>query len=254
MARRGSTVSSAVRWKLSGRTAWITLHRARAANRVDAAAAQELCEVCATIEHDPRVAVVVVAPVGEVFCAGIEEAGPWQDLHDWIAAVAGLSAPVIAAVNGEARAEGFELALSCDLRIAASSATFSLPQLQEGRLPTHGATQRLPRLVGRTRALEILLSGRRVGSREAERIGIVSRVAPRGQLSAVVRREARGLEEKGAIALRLAKEAVGRGPDLTLEQGIRLEQDLYVLLQTTRDRREGIEAFLGKRKPRFRGR
>src|SRR5206468_3582207 len=106
---------------------------------------------------------------------------------------------------------------------------------------------------GRTRAMDLLLSGRRVGAREALAIGLADRVLPAGGFRPAVRREIAGLCRKGPLALRLAKEAVRKGLDLTLEQGIRLEQDLYVLLQTTADRREGIRAFRGKRTPRFRG-
>jgi hypothetical protein len=170
-----------------------------------------------------------------------------------VAAIGALTRPVLAVVNGDAVAEGCELALACDLRIAFSGARFSLPQISEGRLPAHGATQRLPRIIGRMRAMEMLLTGRFMTAREALNIGLVSRVAARAQLATVVREEVESLRNKGAIALRLAKDAVVKGLDLTLEQGIRLEQDLYVLLQTTADRQEGIQAFLEKRKPRFRG-
>jgi enoyl-CoA hydratase len=156
-------------------------------------------------------------------------------------------------VNGDAIAEGCELALACDLRLAAAAARFALPQLTEGRLPSHGGTQRLPRLIGRTRALELLLSGRRVGAREAEAIGLVNRVLPTRSFAAALRRAVTALAAKGPLALRLAKEAVSRAPDLTFEQGVRLEQDLYVLLQTTADRAEGVRAFLARRTPRFRG-
>jgi enoyl-CoA hydratase/carnithine racemase len=155
-------------------------------------------------------------------------------------------------VAGEALAEGAELALACDLQILSASAGMGFPHLHEGRLPRHGATQRLPRAVGRTRALELLLSGRRVGAREAARIGLVSHVAPAARFDATLRGIVTSLLAKGPLALRLAKEAVVKGADLTLDQGIRLEQDLYVLLQTTADRAEGIEAFLRKRRPRYR--
>ena len=233
--------------------AWITLTRARRGNRVDQATAQALCEVAEEVEFDDSVAVVVLGGSGPAFCLGVEEGGAWEWQHDWVAAIGNLSRPVVAAVNGDALAEGCELALACDLRIAARNAHFSLPQLQNGSFPRHGATQRLPRLIGRMRAMDLLLSGRSVGAGEAARLGLVSRLAPGGRFDAVVRREVAVLRTKAPIALRLGKEAVSKGLDLTFEQGIRLEQDLYVLLQTTADRSEGVQAFLRKRQPRFRG-
>jgi enoyl-CoA hydratase/carnithine racemase len=230
--------------------AWLTLPR----ERIDAAAAQALCDAAEAASLDESVRVAVVQGRGRSFCAGVERGGAWEERHDWVGAVAALTVPVVAALAGDAVGEGAELALACDLRIASTAAHFAFPQLTAGRSPRHGATQRLPRAVGRQRALDLLLSGRRVGAREAERIGLVSQVVAPRALGAAVRRTLRALCAKGPIALRLAKEAVLAGADLTLDQGIRLEQDLYVLLQTTNDRGEGIKAFLAKRRPQFRGR
>jgi enoyl-CoA hydratase len=229
--------------------AWLTLPSAR----VGRAAAQVLCDAAEEIAFDESVCVAVVRGRGRRFCVGVEEGGDWQSRHDWVAAVASLTVPVVAAIAGDALGEGAELALACDLQVASAAAGIGFPHLVEGRLPRHGATQRLPRAVGRTRALELLLCGRRVAAREALRIGLVSHVAPAARFDAAVGTVIEGLRAKGPIALRLAKEAVLKGSDLTLEQGIRLEQDLYVLLQTTADRTEGVRAFLGKRPPRFRG-
>jgi enoyl-CoA hydratase len=143
--------------------------------------------------------------------------------------------------------------MACDLRLASSRARFALPQVTAGRLPAHGGTQRLPRLVGRTRALDLLLTGRSVDAVEAEAMGLVSRLASPSRFARLLDGLVAELQSKGPIALRYAKEAVLKGSDLTLDQGARLEEDLYVLLQTTRDRREGIRAFLQKRPPVFRG-
>jgi enoyl-CoA hydratase len=229
--------------------AWLTLPGAR----VDRAAAQALCDAAEAIAFDESVCVAVVRGRGRRFCIGVEDGGDWESRHDWVAAVGSLTVPVVAAIAGDALAEGAELALACDLQIASAAAGMGFAHLVEGRLPRHGGTQRLPRVVGRARALELLLSGRRVGAREAERIGLVSYVAPAAGFDTALRALIEALRAKGPIALRLAKEAVRTGSDLTLEQGIRLEQDLYVLLQTTADRAEGVRAFLGKRSPRFRG-
>lgn len=228
---------------------WLTLPGAR----VDRDAAQALCDAAAEIAFDASVCVAVVRGRGRRFCVGVTEGDDGPARHDWVAAVGSLTVPVVAAIAGDALAEGAELALACDLQVASAAAQMGFPHLVEGRWPRHGATQRLPRAVGRTRALELLLSGRRVRAREALRIGLVSHVAPAAGFDAAVRRLVDGLRAKGPIALRLAKEAVLKGSDLTFEQGIRLEQDLYVLLQTTADRAEGVRAFLAKRRPKFRG-
>lgn len=242
-----------VRWSVKDGVARVTLDRPRHGNRIDEFTAAALCDAAQALEMDDDVTVVVLSAAGRAFCLGVEDSGDWQRRHDWVAAVGSLTRPVVAVVQGDAVAEGCELALACDLRIVARGAKFSLPQISQGRLPSHGGTQRLPRIVGRTRAMEILLSGRAVPWREALSIGLASRAVPRDDLSAVADREVDQLRHKGAIALRLGKEAVLRGMEMTLEQGVRFEQDLYVLLQTTADRREGVAAALEKRKPVFRG-
>lgn len=234
--------------------AHITLNRPRQGNRIDELSARALCDAAEQIELDDQVRVVVVNGAGSVFCLGVEDPGSWEARYDWVGAIGALSRPVIAVLNGDAVAEGCELALACDLRLAATRARLSVPQLSAGGFPRCGATQRLPRLVGRMRAIELLLSGRPVSAREAERIGLVSRVVPAGRVAALTRSLTADLCARGPIAMRLAKEAVTKGLDLTLEQGVRLEQDLYVLLQTTADRREGVAAFLAGRQPKFRGR
>jgi enoyl-CoA hydratase/carnithine racemase len=233
--------------------AWLKLERAHAGNRITQALAQELCRSAADLEEDDRVVAVVLAASGRHFCLGVENGGEWERHLDWVEAIGRLTRPVIAVMQGDAVAEGLELALACDLRLASDRAGFALPQVQAGRLPSHGGTQRLPRIVGRTRALDLLLTGRMIDAAEAETIGLVSRVIPHRSLARGVRAVVDTLKSKGPVALRYAKEAVSKGLDVTLDQGIRLEEDLYVLLQTTRDRREGIDAFLQHRKPVFHG-
>ena len=234
--------------------AWLQLDRPQAGNRVTAALAQDLCSAAADIELDDGVAVVAVAASGATFCAGVEHGGEWEQAVNWVEAIARLTRPVVAIIQGDALAEGLELALACDLRVSSEQAHFAMPQLANGRLPAHGGTQRLPRIVGRMRALELVLTGRTVGAAEAQAIGLVSRVIAHHELMRAAEELLRELRSKGPLALRYAKEAVLKGSDLTLDQGIRLEEDLYALLQTTRDRQEGIRAFLHKRQPVFRGR
>jgi enoyl-CoA hydratase/carnithine racemase len=233
--------------------AWLTLNRPERGNAISLALAQEIVSAVESIALDDGARLVVIEGAGRHFCVGVEDAGNWQRDCDWVAAIARLTAPVLAIIDGDALAEGCELALACDLRLVSPRARFQLPQIAQGRLPSHGATQRLPRLVGRMRAMDLLLTGRAVDAAEAEACGLATRVFPAKTFAREARRVVDELAAKGPIALRYGKEAVAAGLDLTLDQGIRLEQDLYVLLQTTADRAEGIRAFLEKRRPKFSG-
>lgn len=222
-------------------------------SRIDREIAQRVCAIAEDLEHDDRVALVVLEGARESFCLGVENPGEWQGQFDFVEAIARLTRPVIAAVRRDAVAEGLELALACDMRLFSDVARCGLPQLGQGRFPRHGGTQRLPRIVGRTRAVDLLLTGRTVEAVEAERIGIASRVFRAADFDASLAAVVAELAAKGPVALRYAKEAILKSGDLTLNQGIRLEEDLYALLQTTRDRTEGIDSFLKKRKPRYHG-
>ncbi len=233
---------------------WLTLNRPATGNAITQALAQMLVTRAEEIELEEGVHLVVIDAAGEHFCVGVEKAGAWERRCDWVAAIGRLSVPTVALINGDAIAEGCELALACDLRLVSQRARFQMPQLLQGRLPSHGGTQRLPRIVGRMRALDLLLSGRTVGAAEAETIGLATRAFPARSFAADARRTVADLARKGPIALRYAKEAVQAALDLTVDQGVRLEQDLYVLLQTTADRAEGVRAFLERRRPDFTGR
>ncbi len=169
------------------------------------------------------------------------------------APVAKLDRPVIAAILGDAVGLGLELALACDLRIAGMNSRFGLPHICKGWIPWDGGTQRLSRLVGRAKALEMILDGQKISAREALRIGLVNKIVMPQQVLETATALASKMAEGGPIALRFAKEAVNQGMELTLFQGLRLEADLYFLLQTTRDRVEGIRAFQEKRPARFVG-
>jgi len=162
--------------------------------------------------------------------------------------------PIIAAIKGDAIGQGMEIALACDIRIAAKTSRFGLPQVKSGKIPWDGGTQRLTRLVGRGKALEMILSGETIGAEEAFRIGLVNQVVASEELMGIAMKMAREMASKGSIALRYTKEAVYEGMDLTLEQGLRLEADLYFLIHTTKDREEGIKAFREKKAPKFEGR
>lgn len=232
----------------------LRLDRPRDGNRITPDVAQRFVEAAEDIALADDVRVVVVEATGEAFCLGVAPAFEGVMRVPWVEALAALAAPLVAIIQGDAVAEGCELVLACDLRVAAASAHFSLPQICTGTIPSHGATQRLPRIIGRTRAMDLLLSGRSVDATEAAAMGLVTQVVPGNALAEASSAAIAELAGKAPLALRYAKEAVLNGLDMTLGQGIRLEEDLYALLQTTTDRAEGVRAFLEKRPPDFRGR
>jgi enoyl-CoA hydratase/carnithine racemase len=245
--------------------AWLRLSRPRHGNRLTPAMAEELLSVCEALEEDEDIMLVLLTGAGDVFCQGLEYPSTQQGATaaqevraqfgslQCIAALAALTKPTIAAVNGDALGVGMELALACDLRLAVTGARFGLPQVAAGMIPCAGGTQRLPRIVGQAKALELVLTGMLVDATEARRIGLVSEVSEPTTFATDIDQVLTGLLAKGPIALRLGKEAVHKALDLTLDQGMRLEEDLYALLQTTRDRAEGVQAFLHKRKSVFTG-
>lgn len=236
--------------------ATVTLERPTHRNRLDAEVMAALVDACDTVEDDHDVRVVVLTGRGPHFCAGLPPATAVlpADWPDGVAAVAALTRPVVAALAGEISGWGLALALAADLRLAAETARFRLPGASSGTLGGGGAIPRLSRLVGPARTAEIVLLEREVDARTALRWGLVSRVVSPARLERETVRLARHLGARAPLALALAKEAVTRALDLPLADGCRLEHDCYVLLQTTADRREGIAAFLGRRRPRFLGR
>lgn len=168
--------------------------------------------------------------------------------------IASINLPVVGAINGDAIGLALELAMACDIRIATDAAHFGFLHIKEGLIPWDGGTQRLSRVVGQAKAMEMILTGEVVDAEEAYRIGLVTKVVTHQELMPVTMDMAREMASKGPVALRYAKEAIHKGMDLTLEQGLRLEADLYFLLHTTKDRTEGITAFQEKRTPDFEGR
>jgi enoyl-CoA hydratase len=208
--------------------------------------------------------VVVLEAEGADFCAGwspdareallTAAANLESGAIDLFAPIAELRVPVIAALQGEVSSAGLELALCCDIRIAAEDARFSLPEVAEGILPLAGGSQRLPRVAGRARALSMLLLSETIDAGQAYACGLVSRVVAPDRLAAEVAELATTIASRGPLGLRYAKEAAERGLEMSLEQGLRFETDLSIVLQTTRDRAEGLSAFFEKRPPRFEGR
>lgn len=232
---------------------WLTIKGTGRDNTVHDGLAAELETVCGGINLDTDArAVIISGPEGKPFCktADTSKKKPSPSLAG---PVAGLCCPVIAALNGNLSGRALELALACDIRVASRKARFSFPGITKGTIPTDGGTQRLPRLVGKAKALELLLTGEAVDAAEALRIGLVNRLVKKADLYTVVLEMGKEMAAKATLSLQYCKEAVLKGLDMTLEQGLRLEGDLYYLLHTTEDRTEGIIAFREKRNPVFKG-
>jgi enoyl-CoA hydratase/carnithine racemase len=245
---------------VEGRIARIRLTRSDAGNRIDDRLLRELNEAAETIAASSEVAVALIEAQGKDFCLGWEDStrdallAAKASVVEPFAALTALACPIVAAVQGRALSGGFELALACDIRIADTSAIFGLPEVAEGRLPLAGATQRLPRIAGKAAALSMLLLGDEIDAARAYQYGIVSRLAELGALETEAQSVVEAIAARGPLALRYAKEATVRGIDMTLDQGLRFETDLSVILQSTEDRAEGLRAFFEKRPPQFEGR
>ena len=211
----------------------------------------ELNELCDRITWDEEIRVVVLSGTGKMFPPLEKEPLPFSSIAEPITK---LDKPVIIAMDGNVVGQGLELALACDIRIAAEKTCFGLPHVKAGLIPWDGGTQRLTRLVGKGKALEMILTGEIIDVQEAYRIGLVNKIVPSGHLMITVSEMAQEMASKAPIALRYTKEAISKGMEMTLEQGLRLEADLYLLLHTTKDRTDGIQAFREKKIPNFQGR
>jgi enoyl-CoA hydratase/carnithine racemase len=254
-----------VRYETQDGIATLTLARPDVLNAMNNAMRSQLLEIFTRLRTDDAIKVVVITGAGErAFCAGAdirEFLEPPTPTHfrearkrlDFRAEMERCSQPIIAAIRGFALGGGLELALACDIRIAAEDAHLGLTEINLAIIPGGGGTQRLPRLVGRGKALEMILTGMRVPAAEALRIGLVERVVPVAELMPAAQALARQIADKAPIALRYAKESVVGGLGLPLADGVRLENDLATLLRTTEDRVEGAKAFVEKRKPKWTG-
>ena len=225
--------------------------------------AGELSQAIEMLNFDDQTRVVILVGKGEETFSVSEETiveppqviGSEGGVSPSIAeSISRVELPVIAGVEADATGPGLELILACDMRIGSETSRFGLPQVQAGVIPSKGGTQRLARLVGKGKALEMILTGDVIDAQEALRIGLVNRVVPQGDVSKVAMELANDMVSKSPVSTRYAKEAICKGMDLSLEQGLRLEADLYFLLHTTKDRTEGIRAFQEKRKAHFEGR
>ena len=256
-------MSKMVIFEKKGAVGIITINRPEKDNTISSQVAQEFHEICRNINIDETIKAAIITGAGDkIFCRSIDpdEIKNLQEieanlfyLFSIAEPVASLQCPTISAINGDALGQGLELILACDLRISSDRAHFALSQIGDGFLPQDGATQRLPRIVGTAKALELILTGATVDAAEAHKIGLITKVVPQSELMTTTLEIAQTMAAKSPLALSFAKEAINKGMDLTLTQGLRLEADLYFLLHTTEDRTEGIKAFLEKRPPQFKG-
>ena len=254
-----------VRVEASDRLATVTIDRPEKRNALSSQVRRELIEAFDRLEPDDAVRAIVVTGAGEkAFVAGadigefaertpIEQRAAMEGRRVF-EVVAACAKPTIASINGFALGGGCELALACDLRIAARSARLGQPEVNLALLPGGGGTQRLPRLVGVGRAMRLILTGAIIDAEEAERIGLVDEVVDDAALRARTRELAASIAQHSPVALKLIKQAVRAAAEMPLAAGLALERELFITAFASEDRAEGVSAFLEKRTPEFRGR
>lgn len=244
--------------------ATITLNRPDVLNALNDQVFNELAAAADQLGRDNSVRVVIITGGDKAFAAGVDIgeratanavdiATGDKPSYRAFQLIENIPKPVIAAIGGYALGAGCELALVADVRIAAESAMFGLPEIKLGIIPGAGGTQRLPRLIGAGRAKELIFSGEFIDSAEAMRIGLVNKVVPSDQLLPEAIKLAKRFLSRGAVALRMAKSAINEGLRMDLEAGLQYERQCYSLLYATQDQKEGMTAFKEKRRPQFQG-
>jgi enoyl-CoA hydratase/carnithine racemase len=258
----------AVLYETRNRVAYITLNRPEAMNALNTEVRQGISDSLRRFREDAEVWVAIITGAGDrAFCAGADlkemsntlsseaasgsfnvpiPAGPGGDVQTW--------KPIIAAINGYCLAGGLELALRCDLRVAAEHARFGLTEVSRGIIPGGGGTQRLPRAVPTALAMELIFTAKHITAEEAYRIGLINRVVPADQLMAAAEELADQINANAPLAVRASKEAIVRGLEMSLDDGLRLEGLLSRAVRLSEDAREGPRAFAEKRQANFQGR
>jgi enoyl-CoA hydratase len=244
---------------------WMTINRPEKLNALNIETLREVRSALMAFQDDAEVRVIILTGAGEkAFIAGADIA-EFASLDEPAAKeyafrgqevsqrIEKSGKPVIAAVNGYALGGGTEIALACHVRIASENAKMGQPEVKLGIIPGFGGTQRLPRLVGRGKAFELILSGRTIDAKEALEIGLVNRVVPAGELRSVCESLAKEMMANAPMALQYAVQAINQGLDETLEKGLFIEAALFGKVFTTEDSREGTKAFMEKRKANFKG-
>ncbi|GIO23623.1 enoyl-CoA hydratase-related protein [Oceanobacillus sp. J11TS1] len=252
-------------FKRKDKTAYITINRPEVLNCFDYQTLKDLEDIIQKIYVDKEIQTVIITGAGEkAFSAGadLKERKTLNDkevrrnvrkISDVFNQVAELPQPTIAAINGHAFGGGFELALACDFRFASSNAKMGLTETSMGIIPGAGGTQRLPRLIGTSKAMELILTAKRLGADEAFQYGIVSQVVDQSQLIAVSEELAKKMMKNAPIAVKQAKFAIRNGTNTDIKTGLQIEEKAYELIIPTKDRIEALEAFNEKRPPEFIG-
>jgi enoyl-CoA hydratase len=243
------------------KTGWITLNRPKALNALNDALMTELGQALRAFDADDAIGCIVItgsekafaagADIGAMATLGFAEAFKGDFITRNWEAIRSVRKPIIAAVSGFALGGGCELAMMCDLIIAADSAKFGQPEIKLGIIPGAGGTQRLPRAVGKSKAMDLVLTGRMMDAAEAERSGLVARVVPAAQLLAEVQAAADAIGSQSLPSLMAAKECVNRAWESPLAEGVAFERRMFHALFATDDQKEGMDAFVNKRKPVF---
>jgi enoyl-CoA hydratase len=245
--------------------ATITLNRPEALNAFSKEVVEEIMRALEDVKNDENVRVVVVTGAGEkAFSAGADikamagmTALKGRELslmgEELCLAFENLEKPVIAALNGYALGGGLEVAMSCDLRIASENARMGQTEVNIGLIPGWGGTQRLTRLVGKTKAKELIFTGKMIDAKTAEQLGIVNMVVPPDKFKETVRQFALDLASKAPVAVRVAKVLINKGADIALDSALALEREGFGVVASTEDLKEGVSAFTEKRKPVFKG-
>jgi enoyl-CoA hydratase len=246
-----------------GRVGVVTLHRPKALNALNRQIITELSAALDAWENDPNIGCVLITGSEKAFAAGadIKEMEPLQFpatyVDDFITPwdrVARFRKPMVAAVAGYALGGGCEVAMMCDIIIAADNAQFGQPEIKLGVMPGAGGTQRLTKIVGKAKAMDLILTGRMMGAEEAERAGLVARVVPLADLQKEAMQAAEMIAGMSLPSAMMAKESINRAYETTLTEGIRFERRLFQSLFGTADQKEGMNAFVGKRPPDFKHR
>jgi enoyl-CoA hydratase len=254
-----------IRFELKDTIAWIKFNRPEKLNALNLDVLSDLEIVLGECEKNDAILVVVLTGDEKAFIVGADIEGMAKgDIHFAYKLttqtmhvqerLADLPKPTIAVISGYALGGGCEIALCCDFRIAATNAVFGFPEIKLGVIPGGGGTQRLPRLIGLTAATELIFLGETIKAEEAKRFGLVNRVVPLEQLEIETERFASKLIERPAMALQAAKIAVRKGLNVSLKEGLQIEQNAFCMLFGTNDQKEGMSAFIEKRKPIFKGR
>jgi enoyl-CoA hydratase len=243
-----------------GRVGWITLNRPKVLNALNLQLMNEVLDAAGALDRDPEIGALVITGSAKAFAAGadIAEMAPkdYLDMYlsDWFAAwdrLAQVRKPIIAAVSGYALGGGCELAMLCDILLAADTAKFGQPEIKLGVIPGIGGSQRLTRAVGKAKAMDLCLTGRTMGAEEAERAGLVSRIVPADDLLTEAQATAETIASMSLPITLMAKEAVNRAFESSLAEGIRFERRLFHSAFATHDQKEGMAAFTEKRPPDF---